>query len=109
MAKKQLMEIDGRELAISNVEKVYYPENGFTKGEVLKFYSDIADTILPHLRDRPLTLKRYPDGITGEHFYEKNAPGHRPPWVETFPVPRSEGGADINFVLCNARATLIWA
>src|SRR5215217_4001905 len=108
MAKKQLIEVDGRELAISNVDKVFFPESGFTKREVIKFYSDIADTILPHLRGRPLTLKRYPDGITGEHFYEKNAPKYRPDWVKTFAVSRSEGGPDINYVLCNDRATLVW-
>ena len=62
---------------------------------------------MPHLRGRPLTLKRYPDGITGEPFYEKNA-RHAPPWVETFKVPRSEGGGDINYILCNDRATLLW-
>src|SRR5678815_4810925 len=82
MNEKQQIEIGGRELTISNVEKVFYSEDGFTKGEVIRFYSDIADAILPHLRDRPLTLKRYPDGITAEHFYEKNAPKHTPPWVE---------------------------
>ena len=109
MPKKQLIEVEGRELAISNVDKVYFPESGFTKGEVITFYSDIAEAILPHLRDRPLTLKRYPDGINGEHFYEKNAPKHTPSWVQRFAVPRSEGGADINYVLCNDRATLVWA
>jgi bifunctional non-homologous end joining protein LigD len=109
MTKKQQVEVDGRELTISNVDKVFYPENGFTKGEVIRFYSDIADVILPHLRDRPLTLKRYPDGITAEHFYEKNAPKHTPSWVKRFAVPRSEGGPDINYILCNDRATLIWA
>ncbi len=110
MAKKQqVVEVEGRELAISNVDKVYYPESGFTKGEVIAFYTEIADAILPHLRDRPLTLKRYPEGIAGEHFYEKNAPKYRPAWVQTFAVPRSEGGGDINYVLCNDRATLIWA
>ncbi len=72
--KRQLLDVDGRELSLSNLEKVYFPESGFTKGQVIGFYSDIAATILPHLRNRPLTLKRYPDGITGEHFYEKNAP-----------------------------------
>ena len=109
MNEKQQIEIGRRELTISNVEKVFYPEDGFTKGEVIRFYSDIADAILPHLRDRPLTLKRYPDGITAEHFYEKNAPKHTPPWVKRFAVPRSEGGPDINYVLCNDRATLIWS
>jgi bifunctional non-homologous end joining protein LigD len=109
MTKKQQIEVDGRELTLSNLDKVFFPESGFTKGQVIKFYSDISEAILPHLRDRPLTLKRYPDGITGEHFYEKNAPMHTPPWVKRFAVPRSEGGPDINYVLCNDRATLIWA
>ena len=110
MAKKlQHLQVDGRELAISNLDKVFFPESGFTKGEVIAFYSEIAEAILPHLQDRPLTLKRYPDGIAGEHFYEKNAPKHTPPWVKRFAVPRSEGGPDINYMLCNDRATLIWA
>lgn len=109
MKKKQELEVDGRTIVVSNLEKVFYPESGFTKGEVLAFYSAIADTILPHLRDRPLTMKRYPDGVTGEHFYEKNAPAHTPSWVKRFAVPRSEGGEDIRYVLCNDRATLIWA
>jgi len=109
MPSKQYIEVEGRELAISNVEKVFFPESGFTKGGVIAFYSEIAETILPHLRDRPLTLKRYPDGISGEHFYEKNAPKHTPPWVKRYAVPRSEGGPDIHYILCNDRATLIWA
>jgi hypothetical protein len=102
MTKKQQVKIDGRDLILTNAEKVYFPRNGFTKGEVIKFYSEIADTILPHLRGRPLTLKRYPDGITGEPFYEKNA-RHAPPWVETFKVPRSEGGGDITYVTTTRR------
>ena len=110
MAKKQQhVEVDGQELTISNVDKVFFPESGFTKGEVIAFYSEMADAILPHLRDRPLTLKRYPEGIGGEHFYEKNAPKYKPDWVETFAVPRTEREGEINYVLCNDRATLIWA
>lgn len=109
MAKnQQLTKVDGRELKISNVDKIYFPETGFTKGEVIAFYSEIADVILPHLRDRPLTMKRFPEGVTGEHFYEKNAPKHTPAWVKTFAVPRSEGGPAINYILCNDRATLLW-
>ena len=108
MPKKQLIEVEGRELAISNVDKVYFPESGFTKGEVIAFYSEIAEVILPHLRDRPLTLKRFPEGINREYFYEKNAPKHTPLWVQRFAVPRSEDGARINYVLCNDRATLVW-
>lgn len=109
MTKKQLIKVENRELTISNVEKVYYPGNGFTKGEVIAFYSAIAETILPHLRDRQLTLKRHPEGIAGEHFYEKNAPKHTPPWVKRFAVPRSECGGDIHYILCNDPATLLWA
>jgi bifunctional non-homologous end joining protein LigD len=105
---KEIVTVDGRELTVSNVDKVFFPESGFTKGDVIAFYSEIADAILPHLRDRPLTLKRYPDGVQGEHFYEKNAPKHTPSWVETFAVPRNESEGDINYVLCNDRATLIW-
>lgn len=108
MSKKQLIEVEGRQLAVSNLDKVFFPESGFTKGETIAFYSEIAGAILPHLHDRPLTLKRYPDGVTGEHFYEKNAPKHTPEWVKRFAVARSEGGPDIQYVLCNDRATLIW-
>jgi bifunctional non-homologous end joining protein LigD len=108
MPKKQQIEVERRELTVSNLDKVFFPESGYTKGQIIKFYSDIAEAIIPHLRDRPLTLKRYPDGITGAHFYEKNAPKHTPPWVKRFAVPRSEGGPDINYVLCNDRATLLW-
>ncbi len=108
MARKELTRVDGRELSLSSMDKVYFPESGFTKGEVIAYYEGIAEFILPHLRDRPLTLKRYPEGIHGEHFYEKNAPSHTPAWVETLAVPRSEGGPDIRYILCNDRATLLW-
>ncbi len=109
MPSKQVITFDGKELALSNLEKVYFPENGFTKGEVIKFYSSIAEVILPHLYDRPLTMKRFPNGVNGQPFYEKNAPSHTPSWVKTFAVPRSEGGSSINYILCNDAATLVWA
>ena len=109
MAKIQQLEVEGRELTLSNPEKIYFPESGFTKGEVLAYYAAIAETILPHLHGRPLTLKRYPEGVAGVPFYEKNAPAHTPAWVERFAVARSEGGPDIRYVLCNDRATLLWA
>jgi bifunctional non-homologous end joining protein LigD len=107
--KHQTIEVDGRELAVSNLEKVYFPESGFTKGEVISFYLQIADVLLPHLHDRPLTMKRYPEGVAAEHFYEKNAPVYTPDWIKRFAVPRSEGDSAINYVLCNDRATLLWA
>ncbi len=109
MAKNiQQIKVDGRELSVSNLGKIYFPESGFSKGEVIGFYSEIAPTIVPHLRDRPLTLIRFPEGVGGEHFYEKNAPKHTPPWVKTVVVPRSEGGS-INYILCNDHPTLLWA
>ena len=92
MTQKQQIEVDGRELTISNLDKVFFPESGFTKGEVIRFYSEIADAILPHLRDRPLTLKRYPDGIAAEHFYEKNAPKHTPPGCSASPFRGAKAG-----------------
>ena len=106
--KQEIVEIGGRELSISNLDKVFFPGDGFNKGDVIAFYSEIADVLLPHLRDRPLTMKRFPDGVTGKFFYEKNSPKHTPSWVKTFPVPRTEGGPDINYILCNDRATLVW-
>jgi bifunctional non-homologous end joining protein LigD len=109
MRKHQQLQVDGRELTVSNLDKVYFPESGFTKGEVIAFYTAISEIVIPHLYDRPLTLKRYPEGVTGEHFYEKNAPSHTPEWVKRAPVPRSEGEGEINYVLCNDKATLIWA
>ena len=69
MPTKQRVAVDNRELQFSNLDKVYFPGSGFKKGEVLAYYSDVSAAILPHLRDRPLTLKRYPEGVTGEHFY----------------------------------------
>ena len=86
-----------------------YPAVGFTKAQVIEYYVRIADFLLPHLKDRPVTLKRYPDGIGGQHFYEKDAPAHTPDWVKTFPVPRRMGGTDIRYVLINDLPTLVWS
>src|SRR6185437_1052944 len=84
---------DGREIRVSNLGKVLYPEAGFTKRDVIEFYADVAPVLLPHLEGRPLTLKRYPNGVEGSHFYEKQAPDHRPDWVRTAGVwsGRNEG------------------
>src|SRR5947207_5662374 len=96
-------------LQISNPDKVLYPAATFTKADVLSYYERVAPFLLPHFRNRPLTLKRYPNGVFGEAFYEKDAPGFTPRWVKTFPVPRREGGADINYILINDVETLAWA
>lgn len=108
MGKKSVLEIDGRALQVSNLDKPMYPEAGFTKADVIDYYIKAGPWILPHLKNRPLTLKRYPDGVTGEHFYEKDAPRHKPDWVEVAVVPRKNGG-EIHYVLINDLPSLVWA
>ena len=93
---------DGRELKISNWDKVLFPATGFTKGDLVAYYARIAPAVVPHLHDRPLTLKRYPNGVQAPYFYEKQSPSHRPEWVQTARV-----GA-VNYTLCQDRPTLIW-
>src|ERR671933_2301996 len=86
MSEKAQLVVEGKKLAVSNLDKVLYPEVGFTKGQVIDYYIRIAPVLLPHLKDRPLTLKRYPNGVNAEFFYEKNCPAHRPAWVKTAKV-----------------------
>jgi bifunctional non-homologous end joining protein LigD len=100
------VDVEGRRLRLSNLEKVLYPAGGFTKGQVIDYYTRIAPTMLPHLRGRPLTLKRYPNGVEGKHFYEKQKPSHAPDWVRSATVPM--GDRDIDFVLCDDLPTLVW-
>ena len=102
------VEVEGRQLKLSNLDKVLYPEAGFTKGHVIDYYTRIAPALLPHLRKRPLTLKRYPNGVDAQFFYEKNCPKHRPDWVETIPVWSSRNKADVNYCLANDLPTLVW-
>jgi bifunctional non-homologous end joining protein LigD len=101
------VEVEGRRLKLSNLDKVLYPKPGFTKGEVVDYYRRVAPVVLPHLRDRALTLKRYPDGVEGQHFYEKQCPSHRPEWVRTAPV--STNGRKIDFCVIDDLPTLVWA
>lgn len=98
-----------KQIKVSHPEKLLYPAGKFTKADVVDYYQRVAPYILPHFHNRPVTLKRYPDGVFGEAFYEKDAPGFTPDWVNTFPVPRHEGGPDINYILINDRRTLMWA
>jgi bifunctional non-homologous end joining protein LigD len=97
------------EITVSHADKILYPAGKFTKADVIDYYRRVAPYLLPHFRNRPVTLKRYPDSVFGEAFYEKDAPGFTPDWVKTFPVPRHEGGPDINYILINDRRTLMWA
>src|SRR5205823_2593618 len=100
------LKLGGRTIPVSNLEKVLYPGR-FTKAEVIEYYSRIAPVLLPHFKNRPVTLVRYPDGVLKELFFEKNAPGFTPKWIKTFPVPRTEGGV-INYILINDLPTLVW-
>jgi len=109
MSKKAELIVDDRKLQVSNLDKVLYPKPGFTKAQVIDYYIRIATALLPHLKDRPLTMKRYPDGVEGEFFYEKNCPVHRPKWVQTAKV-WSEGNQRImHYCLANNLPTLVWA
>jgi bifunctional non-homologous end joining protein LigD len=109
MGKKSALEIGGRTLQVSNLDKLMYPEAGFTKGNVIDYYIKASEFILPHLKDRPLTLKRYPDGVCGQHFYEKDAPSHTPDWIELATVPRKGRAGDIHYVMITDLASLVWA
>jgi bifunctional non-homologous end joining protein LigD len=103
--------IDGRDLELSNLDKVMYPAAGFTKGEVIDYYTRIAPVLLPHLANRPVTRIRYPNGVDGVHFFEKNKPGGTPEWVRlaTLPVPGSTKSREtIDFVVVDDLATLVW-
>ncbi|MER6016195.1 non-homologous end-joining DNA ligase [Streptomyces bluensis] len=102
-----ITEVEGRRVALSNLEKVLYPATGFTKAEVLHYYATTAEPLLPHLRDRPLSFLRYPDGPDGQLFFAKNVPPGTPDWVTTAEVPRSEGPA--RMVLVQDLASLMWA
>ena len=106
--KKQQITIDGRSVPLSNLDKVLFPDGEVRKADVIDFYARMAEAMLPHLKDRPVTLKRYPNGALGHFFYEKDAPGFTPEWVETFSVPRRESGGNIRYILINNRATLVW-
>ena len=102
------VEIQGRHLKLSNLEKVLYPATGFNKKDVIDYYVRIAPAIIPHLAGRALTRKRYPDGVEGEPFFEKNAPMHRPDWVKTAPIWRGRNRRTIHYVLADDLATLVW-
>ena len=95
-------------VSLSNLEKLMYPRAGFTKGHVIDYYTRIAPTLLPHLQARPLTLKRYPNGVEGTFFYEKRCPSHRPAWVRTAPVWSGQNEGDIDFCLCEDLPTVVW-
>jgi bifunctional non-homologous end joining protein LigD len=106
--RKQHIVVEGQSVPVSNLAKVLFPKGKLTKAQIIDYYLRISPHILPHLRDRPVTLKRYPNGALGQYFYEKDAPPFTPKWVHTFAVPRKESGDPIHYILVNDRATLAW-
>jgi bifunctional non-homologous end joining protein LigD len=107
-SKQQMVEVEAREIALSNLDKVLYPAAGFTKGKVIDYYARVGPYILPHLKDRPITMKRYPDGVDADFFYEKNAPKFTPTWVKRFAVARHRHSGEIQYILINDLPTLVW-
>jgi bifunctional non-homologous end joining protein LigD len=104
----QKAKVGGRELTFSNLDKVLWPRDGYTKGDLIAYYLSVAKWLLPHVKDRPLTLQRYPDGIGGQSFFEKQAPKFTPGWIKTFDVSAEQGSRKIAYILCNDEATLAW-
>jgi bifunctional non-homologous end joining protein LigD len=109
MAQSTRTTIEGRELAVSNLDKVLFPTTGFTKGQLIDYYVRIAPVMLPHLRERPLTMKRFPDGVEGKSFFEKHIPSHAPEWVPSVNVSSNEGQDVIPYAMVNDLPTLAWA
>ncbi len=108
MSNSQTIEIEGKTLTLTNLDKVLYPAAGFTKGQVIDYYARIAPVLVPQLAGRPLTLKRYPGGVDQEFFFEKNATKHRPDWVKTAPIWSEGNQRNVNYILANNLPTLIW-
>lgn len=108
MSADENVEVAGRLLKLTNLDKVLYPAAGFRKGQVIDYYARIAPVLVPHLAGKPLTLKRYPDGVDAQPFFEKNATRHRPDWVETAPIWSEGNQRNVNYILANDLPTLIW-
>ena len=103
------MEVDGRRLRLSNLDKVFWPKEGYTKGDLLSYYYNVAELIVPYLAGRPLTMKRMPDGIEGDFFYEKSAPSHTPDWLGRCPTPSEESkGGVIDYLMIEDTAGLLF-
>ena len=97
-----------RPLRLSNLDKVFFPDAGYTKGDLIQYYASVAPVILPHLADRPLSMNRFPDGIDGGSFYEKRAPGHQPDWMRTVPVVSDSQGGVIDFLVADNLEAMMW-
>ncbi len=103
-----VVDIQGRHLKLTNLEKVLYPAAEFTKGQVIDYYARVAPVLVPHLHGRPLTLKRYPNGVDAQFFFEKNATQHRPEWIKTTPIWSEGNHRTVNYLLANDLPTMVW-
>ncbi len=108
MAAKTTLKVGSKKVEVSSLDKVFYPATGFTKGEVIDYYVNIGSVMLPHLKGRPVTLKRYPDGVEGSFFYEKQCPSHAPDWIHTTDVAK-ENGEIIHYCVIDSMPALVWA
>lgn len=110
MASSRTVEVDGRELKLTNLDKVLYPKAGFSKGEMVDYYARVADAMVPHLSGRAVTLRRFPEGVEDldTAFFEKRCPKHRPSWVKTTSVRAGPNAGNIDFCVCDGRPTLVW-
>lgn len=106
---KEKIRAGRRSLEVSNLQKVFYPDTGFTKGDVIAYYRDVAPVLIPHLKDRPATFKRYPDGVNGPFFYEKRCPPYHPDWMKTVEIVRQRDNKKIPYCLLNDVAALLWS
>jgi bifunctional non-homologous end joining protein LigD len=106
-AAKVVVAVDGREVALTNLGKPFWRDLGITKGDLLQYYADVADVLLPHLHDRAMVMKRYPHGAAGDFFFMKRAPSPRPPWLEICKITHSSGNV-IDFPMIQDRASLLW-
>jgi len=110
VGETRLVEVDGKELKLSNLDKVIYPKAGFTKGEMVDYYAKVAPAIIPHLSGRAVTLRRFPEGVEDldAAFFEKRCPKHRPKWVKTAKVQAGPRAGVIEFCVCDSLPTLVW-
>jgi bifunctional non-homologous end joining protein LigD len=108
MPEQTQLDVNGVTVNVSNLNKIFYPKTGFTKGQVIDYYIRVSRYLLPHLQNRPITLKRYPNGVEGFFFYEKQCPASRPKWMKTTKVAKSDGG-EVNYCVMNDLPALVWA
>jgi bifunctional non-homologous end joining protein LigD len=105
--KQVVLNVEGKDVKLTNLDKLFWPDEGFTKRDLIQYYADVSHVLLPHLRNRAMVMKRYPNGWKGAHFFMKRAPDHRPPWIEICTIPHKQAGP-VDFPVINDLADLLW-